>query len=70
MNCQKCRSKMEKSYLRNSKCTVELWTCSNNNCDYSFEIRTTSRGLNYCFEQEQDLTYQRGGQSSEIPTVF
>lgn len=70
MNCQKCHSEMEKSHLKNSQCTVELWTCSDDNCDYNFEIRTTSRGLNYCFEQERDLTYQRGGQPAETSMVF
>jgi len=58
MFCQKCFAKMTRSLWGHSKGTLELWECSDPDCDYTFEMRTTTRGFNYCFEQERDLAFQ------------
>ena len=70
MFCQKCQSEMQYTYLGHSQSTVELWACTNAGCDYTFEMRSNSRGFHFCFMQEEDLSYQQplsGSNDQEFP---
>lgn len=52
---------MSKRISNEANNTVECWICPKQMCGYTFEMRQSARGFNYCFEQERELT---GGRSS------
>jgi len=58
MFCQKCDSLMHNTYIGHSKNTVELWACSQENCDYTFEMRTNARGFHFCFDENEEMKFK------------
>ena len=56
MFCPRCHTLMNKRMSGCAYNTVEFWSCGNQECGYTFEMRQSARGFNYCFEQERDLS--------------
>lgn len=65
MYCQKCESLMNNSYIGHSKNTVELWACSNEKCDYTFEMRTNARGFHFCFGDDEDMNFNESSRRED-----
>ena len=57
MFCPRCYTLMNKRICSYANNTVEFWSCGNQECGYTFEMRQSARGFNYCFEQERDLSH-------------